>query len=643
MLGQPRQAAINTFPSWKYIMVVFFVFLGVLLSLPNLFGEDYAVQISDKNGAPITEEVVQEIAQKITAAGIDVKLVEADDGRGLIRVHSQDDQAEAKRIAFQFVEKQNESKGKNTLVVASNLAPATPEWMDNFGLSPMKLGLDLRGGVYFLLEVDTDGLFKREFEGLVSTVKGELYDEDIIYDDVSMSGESVVAKFSSSERQSAAYEKLSPQLQDFTISDREVDGVYQLVFTMSDQKVRDVRDFAVKKNITTLSNRINAIGVAEPLIQRQGANRIIVQLPGIQDTASARSIIGDTRTLEFRMVNTKADLSQAVNGRVPYDSELLYESDGRPVLVYKDVMLDGEHVTGASTSPDERGLPQINIQLDGTGGSIMTSETSQRVGQQMAIILTEVSPIFEKDEYGNFVKNAQGELVKVGEDINKEAVSVARIQSTLSRNFRITGSFTQTYASNLALTLKSGSLKAPIYIIEDSTVGPSLGKENIEKGMQSIVIGFVLVLLFMLIRYKVFGLIANLALVCNLVLIVGLMSKIGAVLTLPGMAGIVLTVGMAVDANVLIFERIREELAEGSAPAQAIHRGYQAAFSTIADANVTTAIAALLLFIIGTGPIKGFAITLLFGILTSMFTAIVGSRAMVNAIYGGKAVKKIAI
>jgi len=644
ILGQPRHAPINTFPTWKYVMVLSILFIGVLLALPNMYGEDFAVQISNKNGEPVSQELVDSIAKKISDADIALKSAELDNGRGLIRVTSQKDQAEAKKAAFQYMNNHSDEKLRNDIVIASNLAPATPSWIDNLGLSPMKLGLDLRGGVHFLLEVDLDDLFKREFEGLTSTIKTTLYEENIHYQGVTLDGtDSVIAKFENAELQESAFAKLSPQLPGYNITDRDVDGVYQLVFKMSEQKSREIRDFAVKKNITTLSNRINAIGVAEPLIQRSGSNRIIVQLPGIQDTASARSIIGDTRTLEFRMVNEKVNVSQALSGRVPYDSELIEESDGAPVLVYKEVLLDGEHVTGAGTSPDERGLPQINIRLDGAGGSIMANETGSRIGQRMAIILTEVSPIFKKNEYGDFVKNEQGELIKVGENINKEAVSVATIQSTLSSSFRITGSFTQQYASNLALILKSGSLKAPIYIIEDSTVGPSLGQENIEKGTFSIFIGFILVLAFMLLRYRVFGLFANIALVCNLILIVGMMSMIGAVLTLPGMAGIVLTVGMAVDANVLIFERIREELKAGSAPAQAIHKGYDAALSTIADANVTTAIAALILFAVGTGPIKGFAITLLFGILTSMFTAIVGSRAMVNATYGGKAVKKIAI
>ncbi|WMS87580.1 protein translocase subunit SecD [Pleionea litopenaei] len=644
ILGQPRHAPINTFPTWKYVMVLSIIFIGVLLALPNMYGEDFAVQISNKNGEPVSQELLDSIAKKVSDADVTVKSTELERGRGLIRLTSQEDQDLAKTAAYQFLNNHSDKNVSDDIVIAANLAPATPSWLANMGLRPMKLGLDLRGGVHFLLEVDLDDLFRREFEGLTSTIKTTLYEEDIHYQGVSNANtDSVVATFENVELQESAFAKLNPLLPEYEITEREVDGAHQLIFKMTEQKTREIRDIAVKKNITTLSNRINEIGVAEPLIQRSGSNRIIVQLPGIQDTAIARSIIGDTRTLEFRMVNEKVSLSQAMSGRVPYDSELIQESDGTSVLVYKDVLLDGEHVTGAKSDRDERGLPQISIRLDGTGGSIMANETGSRIGQRMAIILTEVSPIFKKDESGDFVKNDRGELIKVDEKIKKEAVSVATIQSTLSSSFRITGTFTPEYTSNLVLILKSGSLKAPIYIIEDSTVGPSLGQENIEKGTFSIFIGFILVLAFMLLRYRMFGLFANIALVCNLILIVGMMSMIGAVLTLPGMAGIVLTVGMAVDANVLIFERIREELKAGSAPAQAIHKGYDAALSTIADANVTTAIAALILFAVGTGPIKGFAITLLFGILTSMFTAIVGSRAMVNATYGGKAVKKIAI
>lgn len=644
ILGQPRQLPLNTFPAWKYFMVVIVIALGAFLALPNIFGEDHAVQISDKNGSEIPSELIVNIQEAIKNEGIEIKSHELEGSRGLIRLVNSDDQNEAKRIAFQYIESHEDETIKNNLIVAANLAAATPDWMADIGLSPMKLGLDLRGGVHFLLEVDMDNLFEKEQEKAITTIKSELYDEKIYHEGVSASDQSsIVAKFKTEELQQKAFSTLNNQLQGFTINDRELNGEYQLVFNLTDAKIREIKDFAIKQNITTLNNRINAIGVAEPLVQRQGSDRIVVQLPGIQDTASARSIIGDTRTLEFRMANDRRSVADAVNGRVPFDSELLYESDGRPVLVYKKVMLDGEHVTGAGTGLDERGLPQINIQLDGAGGSIMAKESGKNIGKRMAIVLTEVTPIFKKNEYGDFVKNEQGELVKIDEQIKKEAVSVATIQSTLGKSFRITGSFTQQYASNLALTLKSGSLKAPIYIVEDGTIGASLGQENVEKGLFSIIIGFVMVLAFMLVRYKVFGVVANLALLCNLVLIVGVMSLIGAVLTLPGMAGIVLTVGMAVDANVLIFERIREELNDGVSPAQAIHNGYDAAFSTIADANITTAIAALILFAIGTGPVAGFAITLLFGILTSMFTAIVGSRALINLIYGGKTVRKLAV
>jgi preprotein translocase subunit SecD len=644
ILGQPRQMPLNTYPMWKYLMVVFIVLLGALLALPNIFGEDHAVQISDKNGNDISLELVERIKDAIVAEGIPVKGYEVEKSRGLIRLVNPDDQNEAKRVAYQFIENHENEEIKHSIVVAANLAAATPKWMDDLGLKPMKLGLDLRGGVHFLLEVDMDSLFEKEQEQAIANIKSVLYDKKIYHEGITAKDPTTIeVNFKTQELQNAAYAELSSQIQGFTIQDREVEGVYQLIFTLTDQKIREIKDFAIKQNITTLNNRINAIGVAEAVVQRQGSDRIIVQLPGIQDTASARSIIGDTRTLEFRMVNDRRSVADAVNGRVPFDSELLYESDGTPVLVYKKAMLDGEHVTGASTGIDERGLPQINIQLDSAGGSIMAKESGKNVGKLMAIVLTEVTPVFKKNEYGDFVKDDEGALIKVDEIVRKEAVSVARIQTTLGKSFRITGQFTQQYASNLALTLKSGSLKAPIYIVEDGTIGPSLGKENVEKGLFSIVVGFIAVLLFMIARYKVFGLVANVALLCNLILIVGIMSLIGAVLTLPGMAGIVLTVGMAVDANVLIYERIREELADGASPAQAIHNGYDAAFSTIADANITTAIAALILFAIGTGPIAGFAITLLFGILTSMFTAIVGSRALVNLIYGGKAVKKLAV
>ncbi|MCO7222863.1 protein translocase subunit SecD [Pleionea sp. CnH1-48] len=646
LLGQPRQMPLNTYQGWKYFLIVFVIGLGMLLALPNLFGEDFALQISNKKGTPVAEELVDNITKKLEAEGVKPFKSEVVDGRGLIRFNDQDEQSAAKKIAFQFIKNNEDENLKNEIVVAINLAPATPDWLRDLGLNPMKRGLDLRGGVHFLIEVDTDDLFEKEQEKVISDIKAALFEAGKIYHEGvnALNSKTVIAKFKSEEIRDQAFAAVNNRMTGYKIDDREANDLFNLHFTILPAKEQEIRNYAIDQNINILRNRINALGVAEPVIQREGAERIGVQLPGVQDSTTARTIIGDTRTIEFRLVNDKRRVEDVVaSGRTPRDSELLFEGGARPWLILKKAILDGEHITGASTSADETGMPQINVRLDGAGGKKMSKETAKNIGRPMAIVLTDVSPIYKTDESGDYIKDEHGQLTVIDKKIDKEVVSAPVIQSQLGSQFRITGQFTQQEASNLALLLKAGSLKAPISIVEERTIGPSLGKENIRLGLESILIGFVLVLAFMLVRYKFFGFVANIALLLNLVLIVGMMSMIGAVLTLPGMAGIVLTVGMAVDANVLIFERIREELAEGVSPAQAIHNGYDRAFSTIADANITTMIAALILFAIGTGPVAGFAITLFFGILTSMFTAIMVSRAITNSIYGGKPVKKLMI
>ncbi|WP_287818096.1 protein translocase subunit SecD, partial [Idiomarina sp.] len=489
--------------------------------------------------------------------------------------------------------------------------PATPEWLKSVGAQPMKLGLDLRGGVHFLMEIDMDEAVRKIVDGMKDTIRTELREERIRYSAVRVDDTTVEVELRTDEAYAEAASYLDGRYQGYNLVEDEENRLLQL--QMSDQKLAETRDYAVSQNITIMRNRVNELGVAEPVIQRQGSNRIVVELPGVQDTARAKEILGATATLEFRMVDSENDVRDAVNGRVPFGSELMPMRDGPQQLLKEDVILTGDHIVNAGVGYDEYNRPQVNITLDGAGGNKMSMATKDHVGQPMATVFIEYKATDERDEEGNlqFTKNA-------------EVINVATIQSRLGSSFRITG-VGANEAQNLALLLRAGALIAPIQIVEERTVGPSLGQQNIDSGTQAIFWGFVLVLAFMVVYYKKFGLVANTALAANLILIIGVMSMIpGATLTLPGMAGIVLTVGMAVDANVLIFERIREEIKAKRSPQQAIHHGYDSALSTIADANVTTLIAALILFAIGNGPIKGFAITLAIGIITSMFTAIVG-------------------
>jgi preprotein translocase subunit SecD len=515
--------------------------------------------------------------------------------------------------------------------VALNLTPATPSWLASIGGTPMKLGLDLSGGVSFLMEVNMKEAINKAQESLIDDFRTGLRGEKIRYRSVKKVDEAITVQFRNAEDLVNAenfLEKLNRDL--LFVSD---EGNLTLSAQMTEQKLKETREYALQQNITIIRNRVNELGVAEPLVQRQGQKHIVIELPGVQDTAKAKEILNATATIEFRLVDTEGDLGAALNGRVPGSSELLKERSGQPVLLKKRVMLTGDHIVDAGSSFDEYSRPQVNITLDSAGGSKMLNSTKSNIGKPMATVFIEYKPTDRVDAEGNTI------FEKI-----EEVISVATIQARLGKTFRITGAGSQAEAHNLALLLRAGALIAPIQIVEERTVGPTLGAENVRLGFQAIMLGFGLVFLFMLVYYRAFGVVANLALGANLVLIVGIMSMIpGATLSLPGMAGIVLTVGMAVDANVLIFERIREEIREGKSIQQAIHQGYDAAFSTIIDANITTLIAALILFAVGTGPIKGFAITLSIGILTSMFTAVVGTRTVVNAVWGGKRLDKISI
>jgi len=613
---------LNQTPIWKYILVVFMLGVCTLYALPNLYGEDHAVQISSGRDTAVSLQMVDDVKASLENANIPFKAVEFEDERILVRLNDSD---------TQLVARENlDKKLGDDYFVAMNLAPDTPEWLERLGGTPMKLGLDLRGGVHFLMEVDMNSAIDTSVGGVVDEFRDRLREEGLRYRTVRKSGDAVEVIFREADVLESAQFFLRNNYPDMVIDERD-DLTLRARYT--EARLAEIRDYAVKQNITIIRNRVNQLGVAEPLVQKQGAERIVVQLPGIQDTAKAKEILNATATLNFRLVDDKGDVRDAVAGRIPAGSELLYTRDGQPVLLKTQVMLEGSHIIDASNSMDENGFPQVNINLDSQGGSRMSQVSKDNVGKPMATVFIEFKATDERDAAGKLIFQK-----------SEEIINVATIQTQLGSSFRITGIDSAGEARDLALLLRAGALIAPIQIVEERTVGPSLGKENIELGMQAITYGLIAVLVFMLIYYQAFGIVANIALVTNVILIAGIMSMIpGATLTLPGMAGIVLTVGMAVDANVLIFERIREEIRDGRSPQQAIHFGYDNAFSTILDANITTFITGMILFAVGTGPIKGFSITLMIGIITSMFTAIVVTRVLVNLIWGGKRVKKLAI
>ncbi len=600
---------------WRYLMILVVLSVSLIYALPNIYPEDPSLQITATRGAEVSAEKVGQLEQALQKSNIAVKSVVLDKGQILARFSSAEDQLKAREVV-------NAELGTE-FVTALNMAPATPKWLNDIGATPMKLGLDLRGGVHFLMEVDMKTAMDKNVNDLVQIYRVDLREAKIRYRSVTadLAKQQVVISFRNEQDVTAAKTLLSGKDKDMTYNEGDD---FTLVAAFSEARVKALREDAVAQNITIIRNRVNAIGVAEPLVQRQGAERIVVQLPGVQDTARAKEILGATATLEFRLLDETADVQSAVAGRVPPSSELFKDRAGNPVVLQKRIMLTGNHIVGANSGFDENGRPQVNIDLDAKGGNSFSASTKDAIGKSMATVFIEYKPTDKKDADGKTILEKK-----------QEVVSIATIQARLGRSFRITGLDAPGEAQNLALLLRAGALIAPILIVEERTVGPSLGQENIDLGTNAIMWGMLAVLIFMVIYYKAFGLVANVALAANLVLLIGVMSMIpGATLTLPGMAGIVLTVGMAVDANVLIFERIREELAEGRSAVHAIHEGYNRAFATIADSNITTLLVALILFGVGTGPVKGFAVTLALGICTSIFTAVVLSRVIVNLIWG---------
>lgn len=616
---------LNRFPLWKNLLVVLVVIVGFLYSAPNLYGEDPALQVSAARGAEVQASTLDDVKKILDTHSLKFKSAVLEKGQILVRFTNTDDQLKSKELVTTALGDQ--------FIVALNLAPATPAWLTAIGAGPLKLGLDLRGGVHFLMEVDMAEALSKSQEQMVQDFRAELRGKDIRYAAVRRNGGDVVVAFRDQVSQQAGLTELRAKHPDLLFVDQERNGQFLVTASMSEAKLKETKSYALEQNINIIRNRVNELGVAEPLVQRQGAERIVVELPGIQDTARAKEILGATATLEFRMVDDSADLASAAAGRVPANSQLYTDRNGRPVVLQKRVILTGNHIVDAKSGADEYSRPQVNISLDSLGGNKMSTFTKDSVGKSMATVFIEFKPVGEPGPDGKrkFRKH-------------EEVVNVATIQSRLGNNFRITGIDNPQEAHNLALLLRAGALIAPIQIVEERTIGPSMGQQNIDSGLRAMALGMGVLVLFMALYYRKFGLVANLALCFNVVLLVGIMSLIpGATMTLPGIAGIVLTLGMAVDANVLIYERIREELRGGRSPQQAINLGYERAFATIADSNITTLITAFILFSVGSGPVRGFALVLMIGIASSMFTAITASRAVVNLLWGGKRLNDLSI
>ncbi len=610
----------NKYPIWKYILILAVVAGAAIYALPNIYPPDPAVQISgETSGTQISQRLLDRATGSLEPAGIGVVGAEisADGVSALIRLSDRDQQLAANKVI-------KEALGDG-YIVALNLAPTTPDWLRDIGAQPMKLGLDLSGGVHFLMEVDIDAAVAARAEGLGAQIRTQLLEEGIRYRTPEISDSNqVTIGFRTTEDRTAARALITEQNPDLLVDTSEDAGLFNLEFSYTEVSIREIEERALNQNLTALKNRVNELGVAEPLVQRQGSNRIVVELPGIQDTAEAKRIIGKTANLEFRLEHSTT--TSAFYEDFEFSNTTVGQGTAR---LDRDPILTGELVTDASTGFDENGRPQVNITLSSDGGTLMHRSTRDAVGRRMAVLFIE----FKSRSVEQIDENGEVQIVLESYS-DEKVISLATIQSALGVSFRITGSGSQAEASELALLLRAGALAAPMTFVEERTVGPSLGAENVAAGITSIQIGLGLVILFMLVYYRAFGVIATVALSANLVLLTAVMSIIGATLTLPGIAGIVLTLGMAVDANVLIFSRIREELKNGSPPQAAIKAGYDLALSTIVDANLTTLIVALILYLIGSGPVQGFAVTLAVGILTSMFTAILGSRALVNLTMG---------
>jgi preprotein translocase subunit SecD len=612
----------NHYSLWKNIGIILVFVVSIIYALPNLYGDDPSVQISHVVNK-ITQAQAEDIEASIKTTGAPLKTFEFKDGKVLARLTNTDDQM---KVADLLRDKMGDD-----FTVALNLAPTTPAWLQNLGAQAMYLGLDLRGGVHFLLEVDMDAAVKQADERYTDDLRLALRDAKIHYQSVNKDSGFIKITLKSVDEKTELMALLNKDFRGLTITEPEADN--QVWLKMSEADIREIKKNAVAQNMTTLRNRVNELGVAEPVIQQQGDSRIMVQLPGVQDTSRAKEILGTTATLEYRLVDTEHDVQQALSGRVPIGSRLYYEKNGSPILLDKRIIITGDQIVDSASSSDDDGRPAVSVTLNGIGAAKMGKLTQESIGKPMAVVFI---------EYKNETKIVNGEKVRHKEKVEK-VISVATIQGVFSKRFQTTGLDSPQEARNLSLLLRAGALAAPVDIVEERTVGPSLGQDNIDKGMLSFIVGFVLVVLFMAVYYKLFGMIANMALAFNVVIVVAILSMLQATLTLPGIAGIILTVGMSVDANVLIFERIKEEIHNGNSPQAAIYAGYEKAFGTIFDSHFTNLVVAVVLFAFGTGSIKGFAVTLIIGILSSMFTAITGTRMVINWIYGDKRVEKLSL
>lgn len=616
---------LNKYPLWKNLVIVFALIIGFIYALPNFFPDDYAIQITGSRGSTeVDQRILDRALGALESQGIEVKSSAVEERDALIRLNSSDAQLRA-RPAVQ-------AALGNDYLVALNMAPSTPNWLRSLGAGPMKLGLDLRGGVHFLLEVDMDTAVTQRLEALSGQIKQDMREERIRYrgGDVRNSRD-IVLSFRDSGTRAEAFSLVRDQYNEFLLKESSEGGEFLLTLTLSEAEIQGIREYALEQNLTTIRNRVNELGVAEPLVQRQGSDRIIVELPGVQDTAQAKRVLGATANLEFRM-EARQDASSSETEQFSFR-----DTPQRTARLQRDVIATGNNVANAQQAFDENGQPQVNITMDSVGGDLMNRATRNNIGRRMAVLFIEFRTEMETREVNGELKQVEKRVVEKG------LISLATVQSALGSSFRITGLDSIPEAAELALLLRAGALAAPMYFVQERTIGPSLGQKNIDAGVMSVALGFGLVLLYMLVFYRGFGMIANASLTLNLMLLVACMSILSATLTLPGIAGIVLTVGMAVDANVLIFERIKEELRAGVPPQTAINSGYGRAFVSIFDANITTLLVAIILFAMGSGPVKGFAVTLCIGILTSMFSGLMVSRGIVNLVYGGRRVEKLSI
>ena len=619
---------LNKYPLWKYVLILAVLAIGFIYSAPNLYPDDPAIQVSGASTAlQVTDADLERASKALKDAGIAVKgaTLAANGKGGLLRLASKDDQLPAKDVVRKAL--------GDDYVVALNLAQTTPQWLRNLGAHPMKLGLDLSGGVHFLLEVDMDKAVDARMKVYESDVKSLLRKDKLRYRSLPQLNGAIQLGFADEATREQARSLIRKNFNDFDIAAADLNGQPVLRLAMTPAKLAEIREYSIKQNLTTVRNRVNELGVAEPLVQRQGANRIVVELPGVQDTAEAKRILGKTANLEFRLA-AEPGASKATSETFDFR-----EGNRASAQIERGLIITGDQVTDAQAGFDEHGRPQVNIKLDGHGGELMSRSTRSNVGRSMAVIFIEQKPVttYTKQVVDGVEKEVPVQTFKE----EKKIISLATIQSPLGSQFRITGLNGQGEASELALLLRAGGLAAPMYFAEERTIGPSLGADNITKGVDASLWGMLFVSIFIIAIYRFFGVIATVALAGNMVLLLALMSLLGATLTLPGIAGIVLTMGMAVDANVLIFSRIREEIANGMTPQRAINEGFNRAFTAIIDSNLTTLLVGGILFAMGTGPVKGFAVTMSLGIFTSMFTAIMVTRALVNLVYGGRDFKKL--